>query len=81
MTVSGTSAVRRSRVIHRGEHAENAQVWIQSTHHLVDGVLQQGNAAQSEVLGLHRDNDVTTGRQSVDGQQANDGWQSISTMS
>ena len=65
--------VQRPRVDHRGNDAVDLQARVDTITHRLDGLDQQGHAAQREELRLHGDDDAVSGGQSIDREQAKGG--------
>ena len=64
------------------EDALEAQPWVEPVADLVDGVHQQRDAAQREVLALQRDDHARAQAvQALIVSRPSEGWQSMSTKS
>ena len=64
------AAVGGAAVVHGGQDALELEVEVEPLAHLVDGVQQQGHAAQAEELALQRDEHAVRDGQRVDREQA-----------
>src|SRR5699024_359016 len=64
------ASVQGTAVEHGHQDAQDLELEVEAVAHLLDGVHQQCEASQREVLGLHRDHHGVCARESVDGEQA-----------
>ena len=75
--VEHLAGVQGARVVHGGQDAVELDRGIQPVADLLDGLHEQGDAAQGEELALQRDEHAVAAVSALTVRMPSEGWQSI----